>query len=123
MRAKSSAPLTPHGKCFQTGVLLLASVLATGSTALAQTKWYKFDKAFINSHYGPHSAIGTLRAQESHPAKNAHTVSCGGEDGELHMGIPENAIVTSSGQAWPAGFCPRRRRRQRLWNCGRTRER
>lgn len=56
-------------------------------------KWYRFSKAFIQQHYQQDgSAIGTLKASEIHPAKNPHPISCGGDDGELHIGIPESAL-------------------------------
>jgi hypothetical protein len=75
------------------GVLIL--LLGTFTTS-AQTKWYKFSKDFINSHYPNDSAIGKLEAQTVAPAKNVHTISCGGNDGELHIGL-EGANVVGRG--------------------------
>jgi len=72
-------------------VVLLAT--ASGAPAFGQLTWYRFDKNFIDSHYSQDGgAIGTLKVSAMHPAKNAHPVSCGGDDGELHMGIAENAL-------------------------------
>jgi hypothetical protein len=73
---------------------LFPIILAFASTtSIAQLKWYKFDKAFIDSHYSQdEGAIGTLSASSMHPAKNSHTVSCGGNDGELHIGIDEASL-------------------------------
>jgi hypothetical protein len=75
------------------GVLVL--LLGTFTTS-AQTKWYKFSKDFINGHYSNDSAIGKLEAQTVVPAKNVHTISCGGNDGELHIGV-EGANVVGGG--------------------------
>jgi hypothetical protein len=69
-------------------VLILFSVSAFG-----QVKWYKFDKTFIEQHYQQDgSAIGLLKASAVHPAKNVHSIDCGGNDGEIHIGIPENGL-------------------------------
>lgn len=74
----------------------------------AQTKWYKFDKKFIQSHYGADgSPVGTLKVSAIHPAKNPHTISCGGNDGELHIGIAEAALgstVSAFAQDTDSGF-------------------
>lgn len=75
--------------------LLLATLItAFLSVPLrAQTRWYKFNKAFIEQHYSSDgAAIGALRVSEIHPAKNVHSISCGGNDGELHIGIPASAL-------------------------------
>jgi hypothetical protein len=77
------------------GVLIL---LLFAFTTSAQTKWYKFSKDFINSHYPNDSAIGQLEATTVAPAKNVHSISCGGNDGELHIGV-EGADVVGLGAA------------------------
>jgi hypothetical protein len=62
-------------------------------SAYGQLKWYKFDKTFIDQHYSQDGgAIGSLNVSAMHPAKNPHPVDCGGHDGELHIGIEENAL-------------------------------
>jgi len=77
-------------------VLWSLCVLAAVTTAFSQqaptVKWYKFSKTFITEHYQEDSAIGKLEATEVSPAKNVHSVDCGGDDGELHIGVAENAI-------------------------------
>jgi hypothetical protein len=70
-------------------VALLCSFCTAG---LGQTKVYKFSKAFITSHYTQGNPIGILAASGSSPAKNVHPISCGGNDGELHIGVDGTAI-------------------------------
>jgi hypothetical protein len=76
--------------------LLLAVSLLSAST-FGQVKWYKFDKHFIEQHYQQDgSAFGTLKASVVHPAKNVHPIDCGGNDGELHIGIAESGLGNGS---------------------------
>ena len=82
-------------KLLQTAASLLVLLFGTFTTS-AQTKWYKFSKGFIDGHYPKDSAIGQLQAKTVAPAKNVHTISCGGNDGELHIGI-EGADVLGPG--------------------------
>ena len=78
-------------------ILMALVLLVICSPLSAQTKWYKFDKGFIQSHFGSDgSAIGSLKVSAMHPAKNVHTVSCGGNDGELHIGIAESDLGSAS---------------------------
>ncbi len=79
--------------------MLVTLVLLGTSTPLpAQTKWYKFDKNFIQSHYGSDgSAIGSLKVSAMHPATSVHSISCGGNDGELHVGIGVPDLGSASG--------------------------
>jgi len=73
----------------------------------AQNKWYKFSKAFITQHYNgtDFSAIGSVQASEAYPAHTIHSVSCGGNDGELHIGIPGNGVVwTNAGSEAISGL-------------------
>jgi hypothetical protein len=87
----------------RTRVLTIAVIItfaATGSSA--QTKWYKFDKKFIENNFPADSAIGELHAQESHAAGSVHSVSCGGNDGELHVGIPGGSILRTNSSGLPA---------------------
>lgn len=65
----------------------------------AQAKVYKFDKGFIDQTLAQDSAMGTLRSQAAYPAGQIHTISCGGADGELHIGIaPKNIGQAGSTQ-------------------------
>jgi hypothetical protein len=68
-------------------VLCVVFALLGGASASAQTKWFKFSKAFVDSHFPADSAMGELNASAVAPAKTVHKVSCGGNDGELHIGI------------------------------------
>src|SRR5262249_54847693 len=78
-----------------TKTFVLALLLCVPAILSGQTKWYKFSKAFIAQHYSGDSAIGPLQVNEAHPAHTVHSVSCGGNDGELHIGIPGDGVV------WP----------------------
>lgn len=76
----------------KSGVLAVALILFS-APALGQIKWYKFDKRFIEQHYQQDgSAFGVLKASAVHPAQNVHPIDCGGNDGELHIGIAENSL-------------------------------
>jgi hypothetical protein len=76
-------------------VALLVGVLFLSSPILAQVKWYKFSKQFVQQHFGQDgSAIGSIRVTEMHAAKNVHPIDCGGNDGELHIGVPGAAIAS-----------------------------
>jgi hypothetical protein len=81
----------------RTSVLLLllfrvTTLLFLTNTTFAQTKWYKFSKTFISSHYVAGNPVGVLAASSSAPAKSVHPISCGGKDGELHIGVEGSAI-------------------------------
>src|SRR5690242_20362863 len=81
-------------KRFLLGLYLLVAV----SSAYSQqppVKWYKFSKVFISEHYPADSAIGKLEATAVFPASTVHSISCGGNDGELHIGVAEKAIKWS----------------------------
>jgi hypothetical protein len=73
-------------------VWIAVLLFGLSAPALAQTKVYRFSKAFITSHYTQGNPIGILSASTSSPAKNVHPISCGGNDGELHIGVPGNAV-------------------------------
>ena len=70
-------------------------------TSFAQMKWYKFSKDFIDASFAPDSAIGTLKATNSHAAQSVHSVNCGGNDGELHVGIAGDEISWNNLQQLP----------------------
>lgn len=75
-----------------TFVLLTVLFLQTICFSQALT-WYRFDNTFISNSYS-NSAIGNLSFNNFHPAGNVHSTSCGGNDGELHIGmrLPEVAL-------------------------------
>ena len=82
-------------------VLLVLTVTCLAFTTSAQTTWYKFSKDFINSHYPNDSAIGKLEATTVAPAKNVHAISCGGNDGELHIGIDRADVLGPGADGQP----------------------
>lgn len=77
--------------------LLLAIVVQAAFAATGTVTWYKFSKRFIADHYASDSAFGTVTAAQWSAAKSVHSISCGGNDGELHIGIPENGIQVDGG--------------------------
>jgi hypothetical protein len=77
-------------------VLCVALAVAGATSLSAQTQWFKFSKTFIDSHFPADSAIGELKASAVAPAKTVHPVSCGGNDGELHIGIEGKDIEGAS---------------------------
>jgi hypothetical protein len=86
----------------KTRLLTIVAVISVGTLGSpAQTKWYKFDKKFIENNFPVDSAIGELHAKESHPAGSVHAVSCGGKDGELHVGIPTGSILRANSSGLP----------------------
>ncbi len=72
--------------------LLFAHALVAATGAIT---WYKFSKKFIADHYASDSGLGTVTATQWSPAGSPHSISCSGNDGELHIGIPESAIQTT----------------------------
>lgn len=80
---------------------LVAAVCISAMSACAQTKWYKFDKQFIQNNFPADSAIGELQASASRPAGSIHSVSCGGNDGELHVGISGTSILRRNTRGLP----------------------
>lgn len=70
---------------------LLLVVLLLETISLGQNlSWYGFDKTFISNHYAD-GAFADITAISFHPAANVHSTSCGGNDGEFHIGfrLPE----------------------------------
>jgi len=72
--------------------ILLSLALQTASAAPGTVTWYKFNKKFVADHYASDSAIGMVVATNWTPAGSVHSTSCGGNDGELHIGLPETGI-------------------------------
>lgn len=67
-------------------ILASLMILAGSAPVHAQIKWYKFDKGFIQSHYqSDGSSMGSLAVSAMHPAKNVHSISCGGNDGSITL--------------------------------------
>jgi hypothetical protein len=86
----------------KTGALTIVAIFSVAAIdSHAQTKWYKFDKKFIENNFPTDSAIGELHAQASHAAASVHPVSCGGNDGELHVGIPGGSILRTNSNGLP----------------------
>ena len=86
--------------CLMLSVSVLLPAQPHGNSQNA--KWYKFSNAFITGHYQTDSAIGKLEASEVSPASRTHSISCGGNDGELHIGrVAESAIKWSAPQHIP----------------------
>jgi hypothetical protein len=73
-------------------LVLCATVNLIAATSAATLTWYKFSKDFITQHYSSDSAIGKLASKNPQPAKNKHTISCGGNDGEIHIGLAANSL-------------------------------
>ncbi|HVT57150.1 MAG TPA: hypothetical protein VHR45_02015 [Thermoanaerobaculia bacterium] len=82
------------------GFAVAATALGARGAA-AQGQWYKFSKDFVASHFAKDSAIGELEANAVAPAKSVHRVSCGGNDGELHVGIEGKDIVWTKADQEP----------------------
>jgi hypothetical protein len=72
--------------------LLFLILIAFQLSAAPQLKWFKFKKSFVEQNFFPDSALGELVVSSIHPAKQVHSISCGGNDGELHIGIAEPDI-------------------------------
>jgi hypothetical protein len=94
--------------------LVVAGVafLCAASHAQSNINWYGFSKNFITTNYPQDSAFGSIAARKWQAAASVHSVSCGGNDGELHIGIfladvdlpadqtPATAPVDDSDQGW-----------------------
>ena len=72
--------------------ILIALVVQASFAATGTVTWYKFSKKFIADHYASDSAIGMVGAANWRAAQSVHSIGCGGNDGELHIGLPENGI-------------------------------
>src|SRR5581483_107504 len=77
--------------------LILLCFLAASWTASAQDVWFKFNKKFVAEHIDETSGFGSISVANSHPAKTVHSVSCGGNDGELHIGVLDADVTGVSG--------------------------
>jgi hypothetical protein len=71
---------------------LLIPALQTIFAAPGTITWYKFNKKFVTDHFASDSAIGMITATNWKAAATVHSIRCGGDDGELHIGLPEAGI-------------------------------
>jgi len=93
-------------------VAVLVALLWSVSYAQSNVTWYGFNKNFVSTNYPQDSAFGSIVAKKWQAAANVHSISCGGNDGELHIGIfltdldlpadqmPATAPVDDSDQGW-----------------------
>ena len=58
--------------------LLFLVLIAFQLSAAPQRKWFKFKKSFVEQNFFPDSALGELVVSSIHPAKQVHSISCGG---------------------------------------------
>ncbi len=83
----------PQRKCRRRTLLIVTLVLCATTSLAAQARkspsliWFKFSKDFIAKHYAPDSALGELVTSDPRPARTVHRSTCGGNDGEIHIGI------------------------------------
>jgi len=85
----------------QLAVISNFTLLLLATSALAQGRWYIFDKQFIAKNFPQDSAFGELHSSKAIPAANPHSTSCGGNDGELHIGIPAESILGGNSKGLP----------------------
>lgn len=72
-------------------------VLWMSCVAHSQDVWFRFDKGFVTSHIDAVTGFGSITANEAHPSA-VHPASCGGKDGEVHVGVLEDDIVWTNPQ-------------------------
>lgn len=77
--------------------IVFVCILAASWTVSAQDVWFKFNKKFVAEHINEKSGFGTISVANSHPANNVHSVSCGGNDGELHIGVLDSEVTGITG--------------------------
>jgi hypothetical protein len=65
-------------------VLLFGSITTAKPTKFTR---YSFDKDFIAAVYQSDSTIAKLSVKRLYRTVTVHPISCGGNDGELHIGI------------------------------------
>lgn len=75
--------------------VLLILLAQTAFAVTGTVTWYKFSKKFIADHYPSDSSFGIVGAANWTAAQSVHSISCGGNDGELHIGIPEAGVQTN----------------------------
>jgi len=89
-------------------LVLLTLVLCAATHLVAQAGkspslvWVKFSKDFITQHYATDSAVGEIVSTAPRPAKNVHRSTCGGQDGEIHIGIFPDSIQWNHPQGVPS---------------------
>src|SRR5712691_10446416 len=90
------------GRCTTMNAAVAISLLALVASALpadSAVKWFTFNKTFIAAHYSGGEAFGAVSSTGWSPAASAHGVSCGGSDGELHIGSLNGALTLGSGES------------------------
>lgn len=75
------------------GLIVAMSGSAEGAT------WFKFNQAFVTSSYTADQAFGSVTAAKWVPAGSPHSISCDGQDGELHVGAFETKLTLPTGQS------------------------
>ena len=90
--------LLPPRNSRQTWVMVALVLCLTGHLAAQEGKspsliWVKFSKDFISRHYASDSALGDLVTTDPKPAKTVHPSTCGGHDGEIHIGIFPDSLT------------------------------
>lgn len=67
-------------------------------------RWYRFSKAFIAQDFQNGEAFGSVVAKKWDAAKNVHPTKCGGDDGELHIGVFNSGLADATSMpSLPAG--------------------
>jgi hypothetical protein len=74
-------------------VLCAMAQLAAQAGKSPSLIWFKFSKDFISRHYATDSALGELVTTDPKPAKTVHPSTCGGHDGEIHIGIFSDSLT------------------------------
>jgi hypothetical protein len=69
--------------------LALAAWASAAPASEGQLRWFTFHKSFISTHYPHDVAVGAMVALTWARAQQVHPISCGGKDGELHIGISQ----------------------------------
>ena len=79
------------------------AVLLAGSVGAQDSyDWFGFSKAFIAAAYPDGIAATDLRATAWKAAGSVHATKCGGNDGELHIGIFDPGLDLPSDQNPPS---------------------
>ena len=111
--------LLPSRSSRQISVTVTLVLCAIGHLAAQAGKspsliWVKFSKDFISRHYAPDSALGELVTTDPKPAKTVHPSTCGGHDGEIHIGIFPDSL-TGNQKGSPNSSLPPMTRNSASW--------
>ena len=69
-----------------------ASTGSGSSTTAGTGTWFRFDRDFVTTRFATDLAFSSLTFDTQWKASSKHRASCGGEDGEIHVGAYENVI-------------------------------